>query len=79
MGLTVSCEKRIFLTTNCQKCQKCRLILTVKIFKTVNLAFFSISGDRHGLLAPEISRSRLEDQFPCSLLDITTTLELAYI
>ena len=46
--------------------QNCRLILTVKSFKAFQTCFISISADRHGLLAPDESNSKLENQFPCS-------------
>ena len=40
---------------------------TVKKFPGISiLLFFPISADRHGLLAPEESSSKLENQFPCS-------------
>ena len=40
---------------------------TVKKFRGITiLLFFPISDDRHGLLAPEESISKLENQFPCS-------------
>ena len=40
---------------------------TVKKFRGISiLLFFPISADRHGLLAPEESSSKLENQFPCS-------------
>ena len=53
MGLTVSR-------------QNCRLILTVKSFKAFQTCFISISADRRGLLDPDESNSKLENQFPCS-------------
>ena len=37
-----------------------------KISKHFSLAFFSISADHHGLLAPEESSSKMENHFPCS-------------
>ena len=40
---------------------------TVKKIRGISiLLFFPISADRHGLLAPEESSSKLENQFPCS-------------
>ena len=50
-GLTVSRQKgQLFFTVTVSR-QKCRLILTVRKFQGIsNLAFFSISADRHGLL-----------------------------
>ena len=40
---------------------------TVKKFPGISiLLFFPISADRHGLLAPEESSFKLENQFPCS-------------
>ena len=57
-----------------------------KISSHFSLAFFSISADHHGLLAPEESSSTLtlENQFPCMFSKNTPsrlykTLEIAYI
>ena len=37
-----------------------------KILRHFSLAFFSISADHHGLLAPEESSSKMENHFPCA-------------
>ena len=37
-----------------------------KVSSHFNLAYFSISDDRHEPLTPEESRSKLQNQFPCS-------------
>ena len=49
---------------------------TVKKFPGISiLLFFPISADRHGLLAPEESSSKLENQFPCSQKHSFQTLQ----
>ena len=58
--------KRLFFTVNCQKC---RLIEAVKKFQDTSILLFlvfSISADRQGLLDPEKSSSKMENQFLCS-------------
>jgi len=40
--------------------------MQIASFKEFQSCLFGISADRHGLLAPEESSSKLENQFPCS-------------
>ena len=63
MALTVSRQKKFTFYRQPSKMQ----IDTVKKFRGISiLLFFPISADRHGLLAPEESSSKLENHFPCS-------------
>ena len=68
IGLTASVKKGYFFTVNRQKCMQID-INCPKISSHFSLAFFSISADHHGLLAPEECMHACSQKTP--LLDFT--------
>ena len=59
-------SKKVTFYRQPSKMQIDRDINCPKISRHFSLAFFSISADHHGLLAPEESSSKIENHFPCS-------------
>ena len=58
-NLTANRQKGLYFYPQQSKMQ-------IASFKEFQSCLFGISADRHGLLAPEESSSKLENQFPCS-------------